>query len=77
MPVDHQPDSNLDWFKSSYSGGNATECVEAAFIPRGVLIRDSKHPRSPHLRVSAAAWAQFIEDTGSSSGDASAGALVQ
>ncbi|MFJ7078110.1 DUF397 domain-containing protein [Streptomyces sp. NPDC098781] len=50
------------WFKSSYSGGNATECVEAAFVPCGVLIRDSKRPKHPHLTVSARAWSGFLND---------------
>ncbi|MEU0116149.1 DUF397 domain-containing protein [Streptomyces bobili] len=27
------------WFKSSYSGGNYTECVVTAFVPGGVLVR--------------------------------------
>ncbi|KUO02002.1 DUF397 domain-containing protein [Streptomyces caeruleatus] len=48
------------WFKSSYSGGNTTECVEAAFAPFGVLVRDSKRPAHPHLAVSARAWASFL-----------------
>ncbi|MFD8568248.1 DUF397 domain-containing protein [Streptomyces sp. NPDC059639] len=54
--------STSDWFKSSYSGGNTTECVEASFIRDGVLIRDSKRPDGPRLRVSGAAWAGFITD---------------
>ncbi|MET8447052.1 DUF397 domain-containing protein [Streptomyces sp. NPDC005209] len=59
-----QPASGPTWFKSSYSGGNATECVEAAFIPSGVLIRDSKQPRPPHLVVSATAWSSFLASAG-------------
>ncbi|MEU5772394.1 DUF397 domain-containing protein [Streptomyces venezuelae] len=51
------------WFKSSYSGGNTTECVEAAFIPGGVLIRDSKRADGPRLQVSSAAWARFVAAT--------------
>ncbi|WP_332112420.1 DUF397 domain-containing protein [Streptomyces gossypiisoli] len=60
MSVGEQPVSELLWFKSSYSGGNATECVEAAFVPSRVLIRDSKRPECPHLAVSAEAWASFL-----------------
>ncbi|WP_107482119.1 DUF397 domain-containing protein [Streptomyces sp. b94] len=30
------------WFKSSHSGGNATECVEASHFSKGTAIRDSK-----------------------------------
>ncbi|MEU5597298.1 DUF397 domain-containing protein [Streptomyces sp. NPDC020298] len=52
--------SELHWFKSSYSGGSGTECVEAAFTPSGVLIRDSKQPGHPHLAVSATVWAGFL-----------------
>jgi hypothetical protein len=60
MPVDPQTPSTPAWFKSSYSGGNATECVEAAFVPSGVLIRDSKRPKHQHLAVSALPWAEFL-----------------
>ncbi|MYT71541.1 MULTISPECIES: DUF397 domain-containing protein [unclassified Streptomyces] len=48
------------WFKSSYSGGNTTECVETAFTHDGVLIRDSTRPDGPRLRVSGPAWAGFV-----------------
>jgi uncharacterized protein DUF397 len=51
------------WFKSSYSGGNATECLEAAFVPGGVLIRDSKCPAGPRLALSPEAWASFLAGT--------------
>lgn len=47
------------WFKSSYSGGNETECVEAAFSASGTGIRDSKRPAGPHLRFAAPAWHAF------------------
>ncbi|MFF4898368.1 DUF397 domain-containing protein [Streptomyces sp. NPDC001068] len=50
------------WFKSSYSGGNATECLEAAFGPAAVLIRDSKRPAGPRLRISAQTWGRFVTD---------------
>ncbi|MFF8640281.1 DUF397 domain-containing protein [Streptomyces sp. NPDC015345] len=60
MPVEPLSPSALSWFKSSYSGGNTTECVEAAFVPPGILIRDSKQAGGPHLLVSSAAWARFI-----------------
>jgi len=60
MSVGSQPDPDLAWFKSSYSGGNATECVETAFTRSGVLIRDSKHPEHPCLAVTAQAWAIFL-----------------
>lgn len=49
-----------DWVKSSYSGGNTTECVEAAFTSTGVLIRDSKQPGGPQVAVSVDAWGRFV-----------------
>ncbi len=48
------------WFKSSYSGGNATECVEVALVQSGVLVRDSKRPEWTHLTISAEAWGYFL-----------------
>jgi hypothetical protein len=60
MPTGPQPTSSVTWFKSSYSGGNTTECVEAAFAPRGVLIRDSKRPADQRLTVSPGAWTEFV-----------------
>ncbi|WP_328976679.1 DUF397 domain-containing protein [Streptomyces canus] len=49
-----------EWFKSSYSGGSGTECVEAAFVEPGVLIRDSKAPERPYLVMSVGAWGSFL-----------------
>ncbi|MFE4959668.1 DUF397 domain-containing protein [Streptomyces sp. NPDC056653] len=49
------------WFKSSYSGGNETECVEAAFTAAGTSVRDSKRPDKHDLRVRSAAWESFID----------------
>ncbi|MFJ8827290.1 DUF397 domain-containing protein [Streptomyces sp. NPDC102467] len=62
MPVqDWRPSSiRLTWFKSSYSGANTTECVEAAFVAQAILLRDSKNPDGPCLRVSGQAWADFL-----------------
>ncbi|MFF3405791.1 DUF397 domain-containing protein [Streptomyces sp. NPDC002742] len=48
------------WFTSSYSNGAGGECVEAAFVPTGVLVRDSKVPGGPHLKVSAEPWRKFL-----------------
>ncbi|MFE7954941.1 DUF397 domain-containing protein [Streptomyces sp. NPDC057413] len=60
MPHGQQSAATPVWFKSSYSGGNTTECVETAFVPSGVLVRDSKRPSGPCLAVSADAWRQFL-----------------
>ncbi|MFD7975987.1 DUF397 domain-containing protein [Streptomyces sp. NPDC059071] len=49
------------WFKSSYSGGNTTECVECARTDVGALVRDSKRPEGPVLAVQADAWRVFVE----------------
>ncbi|WRZ92703.1 DUF397 domain-containing protein [Streptomyces sp. NBC_01007] len=48
------------WFTSSYSNGAGGECVETAFIPTGVLVRDSKAPDGPQVTVSAEAWRKFL-----------------
>ncbi|MEV5675139.1 DUF397 domain-containing protein [Streptomyces sp. NPDC052179] len=54
-------DKTLTWFKSSYSGGNTTECVEAAHLARGTAIRDSKYMDGPRLRFGSAAWQRFVD----------------
>ncbi|MER7106359.1 DUF397 domain-containing protein [Streptomyces sp. NPDC000229] len=51
---------NLRWFKSSYSGGSGTECVECARVDVGVLVRDSKRPGGPAMAVSGEAWRAFV-----------------
>jgi Domain of unknown function (DUF397). len=59
--MDHNTD--LNWRKSSYSGGSATSenCVEvAATHPGHVAIRDSKNPNGPILKFPATDWASFI-----------------
>ncbi|MEU1285291.1 DUF397 domain-containing protein [Kitasatospora sp. NPDC005856] len=50
------------WRKSSYSGDNAGECIEAApgFLPDLVPVRDSKDPHGPALVFPAAAWDSFV-----------------
>ncbi|MEU6090566.1 DUF397 domain-containing protein [Streptomyces sp. NPDC047085] len=59
MSTGPQPASEPRWFKSSYSGGNATECVEAAFVSSGVLVRDSKSGSGPVVTVRGPAWHAF------------------
>ncbi|MEN3307270.1 MAG: hypothetical protein V7603_3472 [Micromonosporaceae bacterium] len=49
----------LPWFKSSYSAGNGA-CVEVAFVPGVVAMRDSKDPYGPTLRFGAEAWRDFV-----------------
>ncbi|MCQ9185069.1 DUF397 domain-containing protein [Streptomyces sp. IBSBF 2953] len=66
MSAGPQPVSEPVWFKSSYSGGNTTECVETAFVPAGVLVRDSKEPDGPRIPVTAEAWCRFLASAPSS-----------
>ncbi|MBA2806469.1 DUF397 domain-containing protein [Streptomyces sp. KM273126] len=56
MPIQPEP----QWFKSSYSGGSGTECLEAAFLQEGMAVRDSKDSSGPRLSFSAKAWADFV-----------------
>ncbi|MCC2275191.1 DUF397 domain-containing protein [Streptomyces sp. ET3-23] len=48
------------WFKSSYSGAGATECVEVAQMDVCTAVRDSKHPQGSVLAFSRAAWSSFV-----------------
>lgn len=51
----------LEWFKSSYSGGSGQECVEAAFLPTGgIAVRDSKNPEGPKLAFAPEAWRALL-----------------
>ena len=49
----------MDWFKSSYSGGGGDNCVEVAMRPEAVLVRDSKDTQRHGLTVSCEAWTAF------------------
>ncbi|WP_432012425.1 DUF397 domain-containing protein [Streptomyces cucumeris] len=49
----------LDWFKSSYSGGGGGNCVEVAIDPAAVHIRDSKDTTTGELAVSHDAFTAF------------------
>ncbi|QPP08735.1 DUF397 domain-containing protein [Streptomyces bathyalis] len=52
--------SNLAWFKSSYSGSNDNDCVEAAATTSTVHVRDSKNSDGPQLAFPADAWSEFV-----------------
>ncbi|MFE7316669.1 DUF397 domain-containing protein [Streptomyces sp. NPDC057555] len=54
----------VNWFKSSYSGGEGNECVEVANIHGRdrVAVRDSKDPDGPELAFPAAAFTAFVAD---------------
>jgi hypothetical protein len=55
--------SNLTWIKSTYSGSNDNDCVEAAASPGTVHVRDSKNVQGPRLAFSSRAWAEFVSYT--------------
>ncbi|MCX4505559.1 DUF397 domain-containing protein [Streptomyces anulatus] len=48
------------WFKSSHSGGNTTECVEAAYLGESTAIRDSKATEEGSLLFRPGAWRPFV-----------------
>ncbi|WP_225447272.1 Scr1 family TA system antitoxin-like transcriptional regulator [Streptacidiphilus sp. PB12-B1b] len=54
--------NNAPWRKSSYSGDNGGNCIEAApgFLPGAVPIRDSKDPNGPALVFPTDAFASFV-----------------
>lgn len=50
----------LTWVKSSYSGSQGGNCVEAAADGQGaILIRDTQDREGPVLQVTAGAWRRF------------------
>jgi hypothetical protein len=49
------------WFKSSYSGGSGTECVECARLAPSILVRDSKRDGGPELTFRYSAWQAFTD----------------
>lgn len=55
---------DVPWRKSSHSnGGNNADCVEVAFTPGAVAVRDSKAPTSGTLTVSPETWRHIGEIT--------------
>lgn len=48
------------WRKSSYSGTNGGDCVEAADWAGRVLVRDTTNRGGVVLSVPASAWLRFI-----------------
>ncbi|MFJ6579543.1 DUF397 domain-containing protein [Streptomyces sp. NPDC091368] len=51
----------LAWFKSSYSGNEGGECLEAAVAPGTVHVRDSKAPARAQLAFGASEWTAFVK----------------
>jgi hypothetical protein len=53
-------DEEFRWFTSSFSGGNGENCVEVAFLPDAVAVRDTKDRAQPSHRHSPSSWADFL-----------------
>jgi hypothetical protein len=53
-------DDELRWFTSSFSGGNGAGCIEVAFLPDAVAVRDTKDRALPLHRYPAARWSEFL-----------------
>lgn len=51
--------TELDWFKSSYSGSGGDNCVEVAVRPDSVHVRDSKDTGLRPFAVTPDAWSAF------------------
>ncbi|MFF3563296.1 DUF397 domain-containing protein [Streptomyces sp. NPDC002574] len=52
--------AELDWFTSSYSNDDGGDCVEIAFGPGAVLVRDSKDRAGARLTFTPDAWRAFV-----------------
>lgn len=61
MTPEDSPAIRLTWFKSSYSGAGATECVEAAAAPDRMFVRDSARPWSAQIMFGGGAWGAFLK----------------
>jgi hypothetical protein len=48
----------VSWRKSSFTGN--TDCVEVAFAPTEVGVRDSKQPQGPQLQFGPDQWLSFV-----------------
>jgi hypothetical protein len=53
-------EDELRWFTSSFSGGNSAGCVEVAFLPGAIAVRDTKDRTLPPHRHSAGSWSEFL-----------------
>ncbi|MFF4213310.1 DUF397 domain-containing protein [Streptomyces sp. NPDC001796] len=52
--------TELHWFKSSYSSEQGGACLEVAPTPDAVHVRDSKQSPGPTLTVPRDSWAGFL-----------------
>ncbi|MGH3169399.1 MAG: DUF397 domain-containing protein [Trebonia sp.] len=56
-------DMTQTWIKSSYSGSQGGNCVEAAADTRGgILVRDTKNREGAVLGFRAVAWRRFADE---------------
>jgi hypothetical protein len=51
--------ADIAWQKSTVSA-NTGDCVEIAFTPEAVFVRNSRDPRGPRLSFSYSEWAAFL-----------------
>jgi Domain of unknown function (DUF397) len=51
--------STATWRKSSYSGANGGQCVEAGALPGAVLVRDTTNRDGAVIELSAETWRAF------------------
>ena len=52
--------AGLVWRKSSFTGGDGTNCVEVALPPQAAALRDSKHRSGPVLTVPRESWIRLL-----------------
>lgn len=52
--------SDVQWHKSSYSGGSHQDCVEVAESTAETMVRDTKHRDHGHLAFTNPAWSGFL-----------------
>ena len=52
---------DLEWRKSSHSTAE-NACIEVAFVPRAVGVRDSKNTSGPTLAFPVVSWEAFRAD---------------
>ena len=53
--------TDMNWRKSSYSGGNGGSCIEVA-SDGAVVVRDTTDRTGPVLAFSSAAWRQLVAE---------------